>query len=330
MTHAAGFLIQQPVEAVPLDSIDSERPLYPLSFEPDLGFLTASLKACGLLNPVVLRKTDFGFRIITGYRRVLAARVLGWSDISSRIFSPKADSNETDFSLAFYDNYGTRGFNLIEASLAVNGFFEHTRYDEAHIQGTILPLLGFQPERIILQQLRELRNLIHVWKVLTIERNVALPHASLISTYDPDDQKLLYSHLAPLKLGHTTLRHCLEMMREICLREKLPLKKLLGSEPFAVLRTSERLNAVQKTENFRRLLKKRRYPQFTQVEQTYLDERRKLALPPVIQVHPPDFFEGNQLTVVFKFRSRQELQAILESLRSAGENEAMQKMLDML
>jgi ParB family chromosome partitioning protein len=45
--------------------------------------LVASLAACGLLQPVVVRPRGAGFELIAGHRRVEAAQVLGWTRIAA-------------------------------------------------------------------------------------------------------------------------------------------------------------------------------------------------------------------------------------------------------
>jgi ParB/RepB/Spo0J family partition protein len=49
----------------------------------ELAQLTASLKAVGLIQPIVVRPIGDGFQIVAGHRRFAAAKALGWTEIPS-------------------------------------------------------------------------------------------------------------------------------------------------------------------------------------------------------------------------------------------------------
>lgn len=318
-----------PAEQIPLHAIDAGQMLFPMTFHPDLAALKASLAAVGLFNPVILRRTTH-YQMVTGYRRVLAARLLGWNTIAARVYCSEDLSMETGFNLAFHENLGTRAFNLIESSLIVRGFLAHTSRNEAQVRDEILPLIGFQPAKSIFQQLLSLGQLLDEWKVFIIQKGVALPNAAHISTFSPEEQHILSDHIFPLKLGHNKLRQCLEIIEEICRRDKLSLKDLFCAEPFGLLRDNGILNSTQRTDLFRRALWERRYPHFTRTERAFQEERKKLSLPPTVGLHHPEFFEGNHLTVRFKFRSIPELMSILAALRTTAERDTLKRLLEML
>lgn len=73
--------------SVPLDAIDADPEQPREHFDQDeLQSLAQSLDALGLLQPVVLRKTGDGlYQLVTGERRLRAARLLGWKDIKATI-----------------------------------------------------------------------------------------------------------------------------------------------------------------------------------------------------------------------------------------------------
>lgn len=52
------------------------------SFPGDLGALRESMDRIGLLNPIVV---DGDHRLIAGYRRLTAAKQLGWSTIDAKV-----------------------------------------------------------------------------------------------------------------------------------------------------------------------------------------------------------------------------------------------------
>ena len=77
---------------LPVDSIDDpEHPLRTTIEENSLDELMHSLSLHGLLHPVRVRRTDRRYRLITGNRRLEAARRLHWSTIPS-IITDQAES----------------------------------------------------------------------------------------------------------------------------------------------------------------------------------------------------------------------------------------------
>ena len=77
---------QDKVEEIPLDKIRAN------PYQPRRGFdmatleeLSASIKEYGVLQPILLRKTDFGYEIIAGERRLRAAKMAGLSKIPALI-----------------------------------------------------------------------------------------------------------------------------------------------------------------------------------------------------------------------------------------------------
>jgi ParB family chromosome partitioning protein len=87
---------QKPSNAtkIPLDLID------PNPFQPRKSFseealqqLAKSLEKDGLLQPILLRKSLGRYQIVSGERRVRAAKIAGWNEIEARIFDLLSDEN---------------------------------------------------------------------------------------------------------------------------------------------------------------------------------------------------------------------------------------------
>jgi ParB family chromosome partitioning protein len=56
--------------------------------------LVASLQLVGPLQPISVRQTGTGYRLIFGRRRFMAAEKLGWSAIEAKVFTNAADDVE--------------------------------------------------------------------------------------------------------------------------------------------------------------------------------------------------------------------------------------------
>jgi len=317
-------------QSVPFTLIDYRDETFRTSFCPDLGPLKTSMVEIGLINPVILRGHEERFQIVSGYRRVLAARSLEWEGIKAALYAADELSHSDGFLLSFYENLGTRSFNLIEASMVVAGFFEQCGHDEKQIREEILPLLGFHSGRKIFHALQSLSHLSYEWKELVIQNKISLLNAAKISLFSSSDQRALSTALSGLKLGENKLRESLEMTEEICKRDEISLSELFSSGYFKFLGQQGDHNITEKTEQFRKTLKAIRYPEFSRKRQEFHDIRKKLLLPLSIGLEPPESFEGDKLRVTFGFRSPEEFRSILEKLETAADSEALKNLFMML
>ncbi len=112
--------VSQSADAVDLKSIDPDDATFRLSYGFDLEPLKESIRRIGLINPPLLRKRPDGrYQIVSGYRRFSASRELGIYSMHCRMVPPET-SDEACLLLSLYDNSAHREFNPIEKSLALN------------------------------------------------------------------------------------------------------------------------------------------------------------------------------------------------------------------
>ena len=69
----------------------------------DITLLKKSLKEIGLINPIIVSED---LRLIAGYRRLLAAKELGWKTIPARIIPLKYENLFED--IEFHENYSRK------------------------------------------------------------------------------------------------------------------------------------------------------------------------------------------------------------------------------
>jgi len=107
-------------QEVLLESISD--PIYSLRTEPsheEIRELAASMKALGLLHPIiVVRLSDSsGFRLIAGYRRLQAAKQLGWRTIPACVIK----ANESDqIMLSLAENLDRRDVDPLRVAEALH------------------------------------------------------------------------------------------------------------------------------------------------------------------------------------------------------------------
>lgn len=101
-------------------SIDLDR-ISPNPFQPRKDFaedkiveLAQSIKACGLIQPIVVRRVGREHQLVVGERRLLACRKLGWKKISAAVTDLSDDAMAT---VALIENLQRENLNFMEEAI---------------------------------------------------------------------------------------------------------------------------------------------------------------------------------------------------------------------
>ena len=123
-----------------------------LDYGQDTVGIMNSIKEIGLINPVILIKenqsADGTYRIVCGYRRIMACRKLGWESIKAQVVDVYNEEEILLFSL--HDNLFSRGFNVIEKAITLKKFLE-IGYSNEKLITKIVPFLGLPPKKEIIK-----------------------------------------------------------------------------------------------------------------------------------------------------------------------------------
>jgi hypothetical protein len=115
----------------------------------------------------------------------------------------------------------------------------------------------------------------------------------------------------------------LTMLEEIALREHCSLAHILEDRQIAALLQHDKHPAPQKTEQIRRILREKRYPALTTVEQTYKAHLKRLRLPRGVQLRTDRFFEDDHLSAAFRFSTPDQLKHLAEELLDLSQQPAL-------
>ena len=104
------------VVAIDLEKI-SPNPFQPRKeiTEEKVNELAQSIRACGLIQPVVVRRSGSGYQLVVGERRYLACRKLGWKKISASV---KALSDNDMATIALIENLQRENLSYLEEANA--------------------------------------------------------------------------------------------------------------------------------------------------------------------------------------------------------------------
>jgi ParB family transcriptional regulator, chromosome partitioning protein len=98
----------------------------------DIESLRESIKRVGLISPIIISE---GYELLAGYRRLLAAKQLGWNEIECHVV--RAGSRKAKFDIEVEENVSRKGFSQEE----MHYIDEERRYLDASIFRKLLILV---------------------------------------------------------------------------------------------------------------------------------------------------------------------------------------------
>lgn len=105
----------------------------------DLNFLTQSIKAHGLVNPIIVRKKNGYYQIVSGKKRVLACRRIGMQEITAIVRNYSNFEAET---LAIVESFQKRELHFLEKANFIQSLMIDWNMDVEEISEYIqIPLI---------------------------------------------------------------------------------------------------------------------------------------------------------------------------------------------
>ena len=285
-----------------LDRIDRSDERFRVSHFYDLDKMVKSIRKIGLIYPPILAKKNGRYIIVTGWKRISACKELSFKEIPVFILREMQDLSL--FLIAFYENWTSRAFSVMEKAEILFKLGALGMKEEDVIRH-FLPLLKLPPTRQILDEYRSISTLSQEIKVFVEKEE--MPYSSLkqLVNFSSEEQKMMLPLI--LNLGQNKQKEIMENLREISSRDSVSVKRILEADEIQKIFLSEQLSSIQKTEKFRLYLKKRRYPEFTEWQDSFRKAVRKIQGKENISIEPYPFWEDNEISVKFSFRSRDEL-----------------------
>lgn len=231
------------VTDIPVNLVDPN-PFQPRQVfdEESIAELTQSIRAQGLLQPVLVRRHGERYQLIIGERRWRAARAAGLAAIPSLV--REAATDEEMLELAILENVQRQDLNPIELALAL----QKLQTTLALTQESIAEKLGVSRAHVA-NTLRLLKLPEYV-KAALADNRITSGHArALLAISDPREQKILFERF--LADGRPTVREAEDLTRR---------SRKTGSAQVADLTPGERRQQVEIAkieERLRRILSTR-------------------------------------------------------------------------
>jgi ParB family chromosome partitioning protein len=320
----------RPRKTIPFRSVDLEDRTFVITFAPDLGALKESLARVGMIHPPLVQTVspDGRYRVISGYRRILAARELGWDRLGVELAS--AEEKDLDLFLrALDENLGTRSLNVMEKVLALDKLRNQFGLTEEEVLSRHLPRLGLGSDRKTLALYLSLAGLEEEIRRGLVADELSRTVAHRLTKRTPQERLTFFRLAHRLRPGKNLQRELFDLLTDIGRREKIAVDDLLAEDEIASLIENDDVPAPQRLKTVREILLRHRYPRFSRVVDRYEQLRRQFRLPPRTTLSPPPHFEGRDWRLAITFRSREELEQADRTLRELIDHPLLDRLLDL-
>ncbi len=204
-------------------------------FQPRTEFDEASLKELaesvqqhGVLQPVLVRKTESGYQLIAGERRWLAAQKAGLTTVPCRVMSLE---DQAASEAALEENLKRRDLNVLEKAQAFKGYVDRF--------GCTIEDLGkrLSLDRSTVSNMMRLLELPEAVKALLLEEKISAGHAKAMLALEEPHQLVLCQRIQAERLSvretEAAVRQLLQQDPEVpeTLSFEAAQKKSKGEEP---------------------------------------------------------------------------------------------------
>lgn len=224
--------LQNSIMTLALDTITAN-PYQPRSYwnEEELSNLADSIRANGVIQPILVRPAGKGYEVIAGERRLRAALLAGLSAIPAIV---REATDEQMLELALIENIHRADLNPIERAMAYQNFietFDVTQTEAAQRLGE---------DRSVIANYIRLLDLPKELKDMLIDRSLSMGHARAILALPTDDLKRKLANRA--LAGRLSVREIERIVRRQ-LQRPVESEKTVAEKPPHIVDLENRLRA---------------------------------------------------------------------------------------
>jgi len=281
--------------------IDEAPGPYAMSFGFDLHPLCESIRNIGLLNPPCIGMGEKGeIEVITGYRRLLALKKLGWPEVTCEDLSFVLPSPRERLLFAFYENLASRVFNPVEKAMILRRL--EPLLDKEDILKRMMPLLFLPAHEGTFRFYAELAEMNHAFKDAVACGRISLNTAKSLMDLEPESAESAFQCIINLTLNFNQQAQFIDIINDLLVLEGKLYSQILEAEPMAAIFENKHLNKPQKAKKLLEELRSRRYPRWMAAARRFQENIARLSLPEGTRIDHPAYFEapGYRLEVQFQ------------------------------
>ena len=313
------------IQQVAVEEIDPTDTFYQITTSNDIEDICASIRDIGILHAPILIREKETFIIVSGFRRIKAARKIGLDRIPATILDASKETLESA-KTAIAANSLQRELNIIEQARAMRLLSGYFPSPDKMIRTAAE--LNLPSSRSIIEKLLAVSRMDGQITDGMLSDAIALATALEIDKLD-DTQKIpVAMFLRSLNISLNIQRELLTTLTEISLREGTAPQQILSEPAVADVLNDPDRDTRQKAATIRRLFRKRRFPELSKAEDDFAGQVKKLKLDsPTLKLMPPKAFEGTTYILQITFNSYPELLERQSQLNAVIDNPIFPELL---
>ncbi len=311
-------------ENVELSRINTDKPDFRISTDHAPGGLRDSLDRLGLLNPPTVLPENDRYVVVSGFKRIQAARDLGWEKIACKIL-PSDASPRLCARIAIADNSMQRRLDIVETSRALA--LLKARFDPTEVPEEALHL-GLPANQGRIDEIEPLCRLSPRIIDGMLSDSIAAPVAMELSKSTEKEADAFADLFLASNCSLNKQREILRMVKEISRRDDRPIGDVLSDDDLRNIVRNPEADKNRKTREIRSFLRKIRYPHIAEAEKTFAENIERLRLDPGAKLLPPQDFEGSTYCFTLFFKNAEELLERSEKLRRIATSPELKKIVD--
>jgi len=227
--------------------------------------------------------------------------------------------------MAVTENALQRPLNLIEKSRALSLLALY--YRDISELAAASAKFGIPESPPMIRKLRGLCRLSPEIQAGVINGTLSLAMALELEGLDAEAREVLAKLLLTLRMSLGKQREILTMVEEISRRDGLTIPKVLHTPAITSLLADGDTEPNVKTRRLRELLKRRRYPAIQRSEERSSTLIKALELEDRMKLVPPPHLEGEEFSLMLRFRNTSELRRLHHTLGRVIERPELDRLL---
>jgi ParB family chromosome partitioning protein len=297
---------------IAVSKIDLDPGPFCMSFNFSLEQLKNSIERFGVLNaPYVIKGCENRYTVVSGYRRLLAVRELGWPEVVCHVLPAKFPPLEA-LLLNLHDTIVHRNMNKIEKAMVLERLSRFVKKDA--LIKEFMPMLGIPAKKQNLDVFLRVPKLEEQIRTSIATERISLRVAGFMMTLDSGDRLKVNELFTGLKLSFNQQWEVIQWIVEIASREGRPPKEILEDDALTKIMSNSEMSNPIKSKMIVKLLRKRRFPSVGKAENAFKKGVSRLSLPQGLKIVPPPFFEGKKYRLEIWFSQGEELKEKVERL----------------
>ena len=314
---------------LPIQAIDKSDDLYRISYGEPINRLEDSIKKAGLLNPPLVQKKQNGrYRIVTGFRRMQVVAQLLHESVPVFVTESNIDHLRL-FEAAILDNISIRTFNPVEISIVLNKLIQDFGAVTESVINKYLPMLGLGINPYVVKRYFPLQGFEEPIKQAVAHEEISVEVAGHLAQFKKRDRLSLWALFSFLHPGKNNQRKLLKLCGDIARLKNMSIEALLQQKNIRAIVEDEKVSPPHRLEKLMRTLLNERYPEFSKTQMRYEALQKKLKLPPSVTISAPDHFEGEDYALRITFKQTDELNTLSNDLKNIAQNEHLREMINL-